>query len=111
MRKEQQPPHLYHLVQLLLYQNLPVSPQVRGAAEILGLDPLYIANEGCFIAFVAPDDATDALALLQAESESTQACQIGWVTDDTAGQVILNTTIGGQRVIDRLTGEQLPRIC
>ena len=91
--------------------SLPVSPQVRGAAEILGLDPLYIANEGCFMAFVAPQDATAALALLQAESESNQACQIGWVTDNTAGQVILKTTIGGQRVIDRLSGEQLPRIC
>ena len=83
-----------------------VDEQVRGACEILGFDPLYVANEGRFIAFVAPHDADRALALLGGE-----AGVIGEVRDDTPGLVTMRSVIGSNRIIDMLSGEQLPRIC
>jgi hydrogenase expression/formation protein HypE len=85
---------------------VPVRDDVRGACEILGLDPLYAANEGRFITFVAPEDAPRALALL---GEGAQ--QIGSVLETQGGQVTLISVIGAARVIDMLSGEQLPRIC
>lgn len=83
-----------------------VGEQVRGACEILGFDPLYVANEGRFIAFVAPQDADCALDLLGGE-----ASVIGEVRDDTPGLVTMRSVIGSNRIIDMLSGEQLPRIC
>ena len=83
-----------------------VDEQVRGACEILGFDPLYVANEGRFIAFVAPQEANRALALL-----GDGAGVIGEVGDDTPGLVTMRSVIGSNRIIDMLSGEQLPRIC
>jgi hydrogenase expression/formation protein HypE len=85
---------------------VPVREDVRGACEILGLDPLYAANEGRFIAFVAPEDTPRALALL-----GEGARQIGSVLETRSGQVTLISVIGAARIVDMLSGEQLPRIC
>jgi hydrogenase expression/formation protein HypE len=88
-------------------QAIAVNEDVRGACEILGLDPLYVANEGRFIAFVAAQDAERALQAL-----GEQASQIGEViSSHEYGLVTLNSTIGATRIIDMLSGEQLPRIC
>ncbi len=90
---------------------IPVRAEVRAACEILGLDPLYLANEGKCLAVVAPDIADQALALMQACPEGEEAAIIGTVTSGTAGRVALKTTIGGSRVITPLHGAPLPRIC
>jgi hydrogenase expression/formation protein HypE len=90
---------------------LPVKGPVRGTCELLGFDPLYIANEGKLIAFVPQKDAQAALKLMQQDEFGKDAVIIGQVTDQDPGRVFLKTTIGGMRVIDMLTGEQLPRIC
>ena len=87
---------------------IPVSDPVRGACEILGLDPLYVANEGRFVAFVPTDQVEQALALLHASGD--QAALIGHVGEGSPGTVDL-LTIGGSRSLDLLSGEQLPRIC
>jgi hydrogenase expression/formation protein HypE len=89
---------------------IPVCGPVRGACEILGLDPLYVANEGRFIAIVPPEDAPDALAILQAAPGGDQAAPIGVVAPGQ-GRAILENALGAGRVLDLLTGEQLPRIC
>jgi len=89
--------------------TIPVEDGVRGACEILGLDPLHIANEGRFIAFTAPEDADKALEILRAHNES--ATIIGTVTTGKAGRVTLQTSIGGTRILDLPAGEILPRIC
>ncbi len=85
---------------------IPVNEDVRGACEILGLDPIYVANEGCFIAFVAPEDEEDALRILGERAE-----KIGVVSDDEDSLVTIKSTIGAIRILDMLSGEQLPRIC
>ncbi|HIK11658.1 MAG TPA: hydrogenase expression/formation protein HypE [Oscillatoriaceae cyanobacterium M33_DOE_052] len=90
---------------------IPVEEQVQGACEILGLDPLYVACEGRFVAFVPPQDADRALAIMQQHPLGVGACQIGSVTAETTGLVSLRSKIGVARIIDMLTGEQLPRIC
>ena len=90
---------------------VPVGEDVAGACEVLGLDPLYVACEGRFVAFVAPGDADAALALLRARPETAGASRIGTVRADQAGLVVLKTRAGGERVLDLLSGEQLPRIC
>jgi len=90
---------------------VPVSDAVRGACEILGFDPLYVANEGRLAAFVAPEDAERALALLRARPEGAGAARIGTVQADRPGLVTLRSVIGVDRVLDLLSGEQLPRIC
>jgi hydrogenase expression/formation protein HypE len=84
---------------------VPVTEAVQGACEILGLDPLYVANEGRFVAFVPERDAARALETLP------QAARIGTVTESPRGVVSLDSRIGGHRVLDMLSGEQLPRIC
>ncbi len=91
---------------------VPVGEDVAGACEVLGLDPLYVACEGRFVAFVAPADADRALALLHARADTARAARIGTVRPGgTPGLVVLKTKAGGDRVLDLLAGEQLPRIC
>ncbi len=92
-------------------QSLPVRGAVQGTCELLGFDPLYIANEGKLIAFVPEKDAQKALELIQQDEFGKDAVIIGEVTNEKPGKVLLETAIGGQRLIDMLTGEQLPRIC
>ena len=91
---------------------VPVSEIVRGACEMLGLDPLYVANEGRFVAFVPESDADRALDALRSHTVSAGAVRIGTVSgEDRSGLVTLQSRIGGNRVLDMLSGEQLPRIC
>ena len=90
---------------------IPIDEQVDGACEMLGLDPLYVANEGLFIAVVKKDIAKEFLFELQQQDTGTNAAIIGEVTKEHPGKVILKSRIGGMRVVNYLTGEQLPRIC
>ena len=90
---------------------IPIREDVRGACEILGFDPLYVANEGRFIAFVAEPDAGHALDVLRRFSVSADAAIIGKVSDRPAGLVTMRSRIGATRIVDMLSGEQLPRIC
>jgi hydrogenase expression/formation protein HypE len=90
---------------------IPVREDVQGACEILGLDPLYVANEGRFAAFIAPSDAERALAIMRAHPLGREACFIGRVTEDPSGLVTMKSRIGATRILDMLSGEQLPRIC
>lgn len=91
--------------------KLPIDEQVEGACEMLGLDPLYVANEGSFVAIVSPEQADLALSLLHADPNGVNAAIIGEVTESHSGKVMLKSRIGGHRVVGYLTGEQLPRIC
>jgi hydrogenase expression/formation protein HypE len=91
--------------------SIPVRPGVRGACEILGLDPLTIANEGKLLAIVAPEVAEAALAAMRAHPLGHEAMIIGTVQSDPPGMVFLRTDIGGLRVLDMLVGDPLPRIC
>jgi len=90
---------------------VPVRPAVAGACELLGFDPLYVANEGKLIAVVAPEDEAAVLAAMRADDYGQAACTIGDVAPGPSGQVTLKTGIGGERIVDMLAGEQLPRIC
>jgi hydrogenase expression/formation protein HypE len=90
---------------------VPVSDEVRGACEILGLDPLYVANEGKCLVIVERERAEAVLAAMQAHPLGRDAAMIGEVTDEHPGKVFLRSRIGGMRVVDMLSGEQLPRIC
>jgi hydrogenase expression/formation protein HypE len=92
-------------------QAIPVTSGVRAACEIMGLDPLYLANEGKCLALVAPEQAEEALQLMHSTTVGRDAAIIGSLTAGKAGQVILRTSIGGSRVITPLHGEPLPRIC
>ncbi len=91
--------------------QIPVDDAVRGACEILGLDPLYVANEGKFLAIVAREIADQVLATMRAHPLGKHAAMIGEVVADHPGKVYLKSRIGGRRVVDMLSGEQLPRIC
>ncbi len=91
--------------------SLPIKGAVRGTCELLGFDPLYIANEGKLIAFVPEKDAQDVLEIIQQDEFGKDAVIIGEVTEKDPGRVFLETLIGGFRIVDMLTGEQLPRIC
>jgi hydrogenase expression/formation protein HypE len=91
--------------------SIPVDPAVAGAAEILGIDPLYVANEGRLVAFVAPERADAALCALRSVAGSEQAREIGEVRTEPPGMVLLETSFGGRRVMDQLVGDPLPRIC
>ncbi len=90
---------------------IPVREDVRGACEILGFDPLYVANEGRFAVFLPADQADRALDAMRSDCEGGASCRIGRVTSDSAGIVSLRSRIGASRIVDMLTGEQLPRIC
>ena len=90
---------------------IPVLPQVEAACELLGLDPLYVANEGKLIALCAPEVADTLLAAMRAHPLGRGAQRIGTVTQDAHCFVQMNTRFGGRRVVDWLSGEQLPRIC
>ncbi len=90
---------------------IPVRPEVRAACELLGLDPLYVANEGKCLAMVAPEVADEVLAAMRADPLGLDAVRVGTVTEEHPGKVVLHTGIGGRRVVGLLTGEPLPRIC
>ncbi|MCK4558817.1 MAG: hydrogenase expression/formation protein HypE, partial [Calditrichia bacterium] len=92
-------------------KDIPVSPQVNAVCEILGLDPLYIANEGKVLVFSPADYVDDVLSVMRANIYGQNACVIGEVVAEPQGRVYMDTVIGGQRMIDMLAGEQLPRIC
>jgi hydrogenase expression/formation protein HypE len=95
----------------LLDSDIPIRGEVRAACEMLGLDPLYVANEGKVVAIVAPESADRALAAVRALPLGREAAIIGEVVAEHPGMVTMKTVIGGQRVVSMLAGEQLPRIC
>lgn len=90
---------------------IPISEEVKGACEILGLDPLYVANEGKLLAFVKPREADLLLSAMRAYPLGREAAIIGEVVNEHPGYVTMKTRVGGTRVVDMLSGEQLPRIC
>jgi hydrogenase expression/formation protein HypE len=95
-----------HVAMVVREGQVRVQPAVAGAAELLGIDPMYMANEGKLVAFVAPDRADAALAALGEE-----AAEIGEVRTEPPGMVLVETAFGGRRVMDQLVGDPLPRIC
>ncbi len=92
-------------------KKLPVEEEVAGACEMLGLDPLYVANEGLFIAIVEGDKADECMKIIQKWEHGTQAAIIGNIVEDHPGKVVMHSQIGGRRVIPNASGELLPRIC
>jgi hydrogenase expression/formation protein HypE len=90
---------------------VPVRPAVAAACEILGFDPLYVANEGKLVAIVAAAEAERVLAAMRATRYGEEATIIGRVTEAPAGRVLMRTALGSHRVVDVLMGEMLPRIC
>src|SRR6185503_529303 len=92
-------------------RSLPIPAAVAGACEMLGLDPLSVANEGTFVAFVAPRYADAALAALRAHPRGRQARRIVVAVAEHPGMVVMRTGFGGTRIVDLLPGDQLPRIC
>ena len=96
---------------LLSEQSIPVHPEVRAACEMLGFDPLYVANEGKLVAMVAPEDAESVLKTMRATKYGEDAVIIGEVTAEPSGRVLLKTALGTTRIVDMLAGEMLPRIC
>jgi hydrogenase expression/formation protein HypE len=95
-----------------IYEDrIPAREEVKGACEILGLDPLYVANEGKLVAIVAPDAADAVLARMKDNLYGRDACIIGEVVEEPRGIVAMRTGFGGTRIVDMLVGEQLPRIC
>jgi hydrogenase expression/formation protein HypE len=92
-------------------EDIPVRAEVRGASELLGIDPMYVACEGRLVAVVSPEDADNALAALRAHPLGEQAAVIGTVTAEPPGIVQLKTAFGGTRIVDLLVGDPLPRIC
>lgn len=95
----------------LTESTIPLDEEVRGACEILGLDPLYVANEGKCLIIVAASAADAALAAIQAHPHGRRAAIIGRVVAEHPGTVVIRSQIGGSRVVDMISGEQLPRIC
>jgi hydrogenase expression/formation protein HypE len=92
-------------------RSIPVRESVKGACEVLGLDPLYVANEGKLLAIIRPDMADAVLAQMHAHPLGRDAVRIGEVVSEHPGMVLMKTEIGGTRVLDVMFGEQLPRIC
>jgi hydrogenase expression/formation protein HypE len=102
------------LTAVLDEEKLPVPGGVRGACELLGLDPLYIANEGILLAIAPPDSAEGLVRAMRGHERGAGAAVIGEIRAAEAGRkglVLLKTAVGGSRIIDMLAGEQLPRIC
>jgi hydrogenase expression/formation protein HypE len=95
----------------LTEEAIPVREDVCSACELLGLDPLHVANEGRFVAFVGAKDADRAIEILRRHADSHEATMIGVVNKGPKGQVSSRSALGTSRAIDMLTGEQLPRIC
>jgi hydrogenase expression/formation protein HypE len=96
---------------LLKEERIPVRPEVRAACEMLGFDPLYIANEGKLVAIVAGEDVESVLDAMHSTRYGEEAVVIGEVTSEPRGRVLLKTTLGSTRIVDVLAGEMLPRIC
>lgn len=97
---------------IVLDENkIPLENQVAAACEILGLDPLYVANEGVFISIVAAEIADEVISLMQKNEKGINAVCIGEVTTDHPNKVVMHSSIGGKRIVSALIGEQLPRIC
>jgi len=92
-------------------RSLPVRLEVQSACELLGLDPVYVANEGKVVLFVAPEAAEQVLAVLHAHPLGRDAARIGHVTAEHKGMLVARTAMGANRVIPTQIGEQLPRIC
>jgi hydrogenase expression/formation protein HypE len=92
-------------------EKVPVRESVRGICELLGLDPLYLANEGKLVAICPPDDAGHVLEVMKGHHLGRDGEIIGKVTEQNPKRVILHTLIGGHRILDMLTGGQYPRIC
>ena len=90
---------------------LPIRREVQAACEILGLDPLYVANEGKLVAVVPPEFANDLLEVMRAHPQGRAAAIIGDVLASHPGKVTVKSSLGGQRILTMLAGEQLPRIC
>jgi hydrogenase expression/formation protein HypE len=95
----------------LFEDRIPVKESVRGACEIMGFDPLYIANEGKILVILPAQDAGGVIEIMRGFDEVRDAAVIGKVSADNPGRVMLRTTIGSTRIVDMITGEQLPRIC
>lgn len=91
--------------------RIPIQDEVKGACEILGLDPLHVANEGKLVAVVEPVQAEKILASMRQNGRGSEAALIGEVVEDHPGRVVMKTGVGGLRIVDMLAGEQLPRIC
>jgi hydrogenase expression/formation protein HypE len=100
-----------HVAVLVDEAAVPVTPAVAGAAELLGIDPMYVANEGKLVAFVAPECAGAALSALRSVEGGENAGEIGEVRTEPPGMVLVDTAFGGRRVMDLLAGDPLPRIC
>jgi len=99
-------------VGMMLHETaIPIRGQVKAACEFLGLDPLYVANEGKLIAICAPEHSQTLLAAMRAHPLGQDAAIIGAVIEDSHHFVQMETAFGGRRIVDWLTGEQLPRIC
>jgi hydrogenase expression/formation protein HypE len=96
---------------LLNEGNIPIRPEVAAACEMLGFDPLYVANEGKLVAIVAREDAESVLNAMHVTRYGEEAVIIGEVTDNPRGRVLLKTALGSTRIVDMLAGEMLPRIC
>jgi len=92
-------------------ETLPLDEDVRGACELLGFDPLYVANEGVMVFFIPENRAGDALSAMKTSPYGRSATAIGRVTADSEGRVVLKTRLGSRRIVDMPSGEQLPRIC
>ena len=100
-----------HVAMIVREAAVPVDPAVLGASEILGIDPMYVANEGKLVAFVAPEAADRALGALRGVPGCERAAEIGEVRSEPPGMVLVETAFGGKRVMDQLVGDPLPRIC
>ena len=96
---------------LIEEERIPVSEAVLGACELLGFDPLYVANEGVLMAILPEAYASDVVRAMRKNKYGKQSCVIGRVVEDQKGRVIMETKIGSRRIVDMLSGEQLPRIC
>jgi hydrogenase expression/formation protein HypE len=100
-----------NLTVVLDEELLPIRPAVAAACELLGIDPLYVANEGKLVAVVPPEESDAALAAMRSHPRGAEAARIGEIHSEPPGIVVLRTTFGGTRIVDMLVGDPLPRIC